>query len=72
MRGLLRSPFSTHSTMGKGSRATLNIPQLHQKNVRAFNFSAGAAMFDTTVLLRMQQELLSYQGSQMSLTVSSR
>ena len=54
--------------MGKGARATLNIPQL--KNVRAFNFSAGAAMFDTEVLLRMQQELLSYQGSTMSLVVS--
>ena len=59
--------------MGKGSRATLAIPQLRQKNalpIRAFNFSAGAAMADTGVLLRMQQELLSYQGSGMGLTVS--
>ena len=58
--------------MGKGSRATLAIPQL-QKNaaIRAFNFSAGAAMFDTSVMLKMQQELLSYEHSGMSLTVSS-
>ena len=56
--------------MGKGARATLAIPQLHQKTVRAFNFSAGAAAFDTEVLLRMQQELLSYQGSGMGLVVS--
>ena len=56
--------------MGKGSRATLNIPQLHQKHVRAFNFSAGAASYDTEVLLRMQQELLNYQGSTMGLIVS--
>ncbi len=58
--------------MGKGSRATLAIPQLQQKNVpiRAFNFSAGAAMFDTSVMLGLQQELLSYEHSGMSLVVS--
>ena len=58
--------------MGKGSRATLAIPQLQQKTgpVRAFNFSAGASMFDTGVMLAMQQELLSYQQSGMSLVVS--
>eukprot|EP00891_Asterochloris_glomerata_P006216 jgi/Astpho2/6216/Aster-03623 len=60
--------------MGKGSRATLAIPQLQQKNVpiRAFNFSAGAAMFDTSVMLGLQQELLSYEHSGMSLVEMSQ
>ena len=60
--------------MGKGSEGrviALAIPQL-QKNapIRAFNFSAGAAMADTGVMLRLQQELLSYEHSGMGLTVS--
>ena len=60
--------------MGKGAERgpvdLLPIPHIQQQRKRAHNFSAGAAMFDTQVMTRLQTEFLSYNNSGMGLFVS--
>ena len=60
--------------MGKGAERgpveLLTVPSHALPPKRAHNFSAGAAMFDTQVMTRLQAEFLSYNNSGMGLVVS--
>lgn len=60
--------------MGKGAERgpveLLTVPSNARLHKRAHNFSAGAAMFDTQVMAKLQAEFLSYNNSGMGLFVS--
>lgn len=60
--------------MGKGAERgpveMLTVPSVARLQKRAHNFSAGAAMFDTHVMTKLQADFLSHNGSGMGIFVS--
>ena len=48
----------------------LTVPSVARLQKRAHNFSAGAAMFDTHVMTKLQADFLSHNGSGMGIFVS--